>query len=1213
MRRKQLVHKYYVDSESMVMSFKQNYTLSSHHQMSYEFLIAEDLPTILGEVPIQDMVHIGRGVKHSIQYKAIRIRRPQRLEDTGDYRKISSTETHCRKMSFMADVQVDVIHKLYHAKPNSTTEYVLKENRLFLDLKMFELPVMDGTSASYSLDELDPITLDRYRGTFVLNSYRKILLTQAGLRGNFPFVFPMPRDQKYRFRCEIRSIHPTKIRSTSTLYFYLTRVKQGVIPSVVVKIPFIPIFPPLTVVFRLLGVATLQDMVEMVAGRRADPEFRALVSSMIWSCPGRNDPTCHSDKASREDLLVWLAVACNGATATGSSNTLNMRDNQSHISSMSALLTNEVLPHLDNSPNTELVECSKALFLAMAVRKMLQVARGKMVADDIDDARHKRFTTPGRVLAIKLRQEVRTFNRKLHSDIMRMVETHMYVHVPDLFAANSSAISTQLRNCMSSGNFSVGQSKTSTQAGVSQVQNSMNLLSRLGHFTCLNAPLCRNGKLSRPREMQASHWRVYCAADTPEGQSVGLLNHHTTLSTISMGYQEKLLAQVVLSIDGVRPITADWLRGGDAVETIVVINGCFSCCTSDPEHLVCSVVQMRRTMVIPTNVGVVYDRALGQVVIHAENGQATAPVVCLEAAGGRLLPKLFEVVEMYRKTPEHLFPELICEGILSWMNKDEELTAVIATTFKDVLNAPSETTYTHMEIDPSLSLLGIVASVVPRMNQNQGPRDIYACSMLKQASGAQHPTFKRFQLDVRSHTLCYPQKCLVDTLGQRLCGLDKEPITQQVTIVILPSDGLNQEDAIAITQSALDLGLFRSEHSLVLRDKENRHGPTDTEKFGIPPGGAEGMKQAAKYHAIDPLDGLPMTGALLRPRDVVVAKYMTYTVTSTTPVGTTEIREVVTDRSQVYRGTQPARVERVELTSERGSRSVCVRLQVVSTATASDLIGGITINVGDKFSSLCSQKGVAARIVPKEDQPFTTEGISADIVVNVHGVASRMTLGQVIEMLAGKYAAMDGNIFDGTPFRKVSAPALIELLRSVKHSTMSMMTCGVSGKQIGLAFVGIASYQLLKHYSANKVHARSSGPRQSLTSQPVEGRSRDGGLRVGAMELSAMTSTGASAVCRDRMLLSSDAVEAYMCECGQVASAPEPQDMATLRLHLDGPKKAFCCKCRLPDGQKIHKILIPAPTLLLKRSLAGASIRMDLPIQDPSLGKGDAFSKLLRR
>lgn len=309
----------------------------------------------------------------------------------------------------------------------------------------------------------------------------------------------------------------------------------------------------------------------------------------------------------------------------------------------------------------------------------------------------------------------------------------------------------------------------------------------------------------------------------------------------------------------------------------------------------------------------------------------------------------------------------------------------------------------------------------------------------------------------------------------------------------------SQEDSLIHNQASIDRGLFRSEYVRTHTEEEKNVGNIVTEHIGIPEyGSTVGVKNIDMFSHLDD-DGLPPKGARIEPGRVIIAKYkhlppgssQSYAADGNKDAKKNNYKFV--DKSVYNRCSETGFVEDVILTTNsEGCRMASVKIRYQRIP-----------EVGDKFSSRHGQKGVVGITYRQEDMPFCTDGTTFDCIINPHAIPSRMTIGHQAETHAGMLAAAMGKIIDGTPYQFDHYEKLHRLMHEAGYAWHGSrrVTNGMTGKMLDVdVFVGIIYYQKLKHMVVDKIHSRTTGPVDVLTRQPVEGRSRDGGLRFGEME-----------------------------------------------------------------------------------------------------------------
>lgn len=239
------------------------------------------------------------------------------------------------------------------------------------------------------------------------------------------------------------------------------------------------------------------------------------------------------------------------------------------------------------------------------------------------------------------------------------------------------------------------------------------------------------------------------------------------------------------------------------------------------------------------------------------------------------------------------------------------------------------------------------------------------------------------------------------------------------------------------------------------------------------------------------------------------------------------------------------------------------------------------------------QKGTLGNTYRQSDMPFTKEGMTPDIIMNPNAIPSRMTMGQVIESLVGKVAAIKGFEVDGTPFQEWDLEKVKDILENLGYNRegKEYLYSGMTGKRIETEiFIGPTYYQRLKHMVSDKIHSRSTGANTILTRQPPEGRARDGGLRFGEMERDCIITQGLAQLLKERLFDTADAFYTHVCDhCGFFAQRIKTK---TSKTYITDNDLFMCPNCK--NKTDISLIGIPYACKILFQELTAMNIAVKI-------------------
>ena len=756
-----------------------------------------------------------------------------------------------------------------------------------------------------------------------------------------------------------------------------------------------------------------------------------------------------------------------------------------------------VLPHLD-------LPRDKYRLLIFMVRKLYAFVAGECCADNPDSPQHQEVLMPGFLYGAIIKERLDEYLIGVRGAIARDVRARVAGcdffdnrYIQRTLGKVNGDIGTRLSSFLATGNLSSPSGLDLQQVGgFTIVAEKLNFYRYLSHFRSVHrGAFFAELKTTTVRKLLPEAWGFLCPVHTPDGAPCGLLNHfsrscHITTSALDVGHIPALLSSLGM---------AEVLAPGVSPKTHVVVQldgAIIGYMTPALARHVATVLRIYKTEGLH---GVPLDLEIG-FVPTSHGGQY--PGLYLFAGRARMMRA---VKFLFNDRIDHVGP--FEQVYLDVACQEHEMERGIST---------------HLELSPT-QVLSVVANLTPFSDFNQSPRNMYQCQMAKQTMGTPSGAVGR-RTDNKLYRLQTGQTPIVRPALHNRYGMDDFPNGANAIVAVISYTGYDMEDAMIINKSAHERGfgygtVYKSE-VVNLRDLGGaaaKSGPL-TLHFGF---GPDVRADDPRREQLD-ADGLPFVGERMGRGTPLYAFWSETT-------GRTTIKR--------YKGDETSYVDTVRVIGSDAGDSECQRIQIMFRVPRSPVIG-------DKFSSRHGQKGVCSQKWPKVDMPFSESGMQPDVIINPHAFPSRMTIGMLIESMAGKAGAMHGIAQDATPwnFGEHDTPVdyFGEQLRTAGYSYMGNepMYSGITGRELRAdIYLGIVYYQRLRHMVNDKFQVRTTGPVHALTRQPVKGRKRAGGIRFGEMERDALLAHGTSFLLQDRLLNCSDYTTAFVCRtCGSLIS-----------------------------------------------------------------------------
>jgi DNA-directed RNA polymerase II subunit RPB2 len=960
-------------------------------------------------------------------------------------------------------------------------------------------------------------------GYFIINGAEKVLLSQERLGDNIPYATKrvmMPsedakrglsekeqqslidkatKENKTEYIAGIRSISEDGTKGPYSHFLMIPPANQKPNdPKLIEKVSDYAVFStsrlatitlpgftqpvPLFSVFTALGISNDADLYDTIlAGVSDKSQYDEIFMELVMSHETYTAQEMAKEQDEQDMDLLFLKRQTRTRSPGG----------------VFTNLFNSMFPHCEKrEESTASFFRRKAYILGNMVRMAMDVAIGKTGKSDRDHFRFKRLDSSGDLCF----QMFRKVYKEVAKEMLTKIDSR-HEFEKQSYAGNKivNVVQPENINYYWKGRRFLETFEKSFKGqwdgkdGVSQELSRLAYLGTVAHMRRVNLQMDKGTKVVEPRRIHASTWGIMCPADNPDGGNIGMIKSMTLLCNISTASPSNEVLKLLNSRKEFTDITLIHPSKWNFTWTKVFLNSDLVGVLENTESIHSMLLSKRREGELQRYVSLCWNRLNNEYLIFTDSGRPSRPIY-REKTRSDDISKCKKWVEM-----------------LEYMDYiDAQETECLRISMTPFSNIPSEIHGT--------AIFSASASIIPNADFNQAPRNFFSCQQTKQACSWFSTAFsKRF--DTIATLLNYAQRPLSQTwfynpvLGSNGCL----PYGENAIVALAIYSGYNQEDSILLNDSALRRGLFHTTyyHSYDIMEEMIDPAAQTHTNFGNPtdPKYRESVVLKEYDYSLLDSDGIIRKGVHITDETVLVGIF------------TPDFK----DSSYTPKRGQHGVVDAVYryVTSE-GLRAVKIRVAEHRIPV-----------LGDKYSARHGQKGTVGMRISEEDMPFTAKGLRPDMIVNPHAFPSRMTIGQFVESMATKLGVHMGSLIDSTPFTTQNrVPEIKNLLDKAGYHPYGheMLYNGHTGEMMPVEiFMGPTYYLRLKHMVEDKINYTTRGPRKLLTHQPVEGRSAEGGLRIGEMERDAILSHGATKFLHESLMDRSDGTEvSFMPESGVI-------------------------------------------------------------------------------